>query len=139
MFFGLFRLVKCFADWNFSRWVHFWDPQPPRGWWFFTRNRYLYRNIFYQVDFWGTRGSQPDALRDHLGPFLASNRPQKSIFGDFHDHVVKVWVQGALGRFSELSPESRFRFFRVGGGPGASRAVAGLQRGEVDKHQKHPW
>ena len=32
-----------------------------------------------------------------------------------------------------------FDFFGSAGDPGALRAVAGLQRGEADTHQKHPW
>ena len=139
MFFGLFRLVKCFADWNFSHWVHFGTPNHPGVGGFLLEIDICIGTFFTRLISGGLGDPSrtlSETIWDRFWPQIA---PQKSIFGDFHDHVVKVWVQGALGRFSELSPESRFRFFRVGRGPGASRAVAGLQRGEVDKHQKHPW
>jgi hypothetical protein len=54
VFLVLFHLVKCVAEEKYSSWVHFWDPQLPRGWWFFTRNRYIYCPNFYHVYFWGT-------------------------------------------------------------------------------------
>ena len=81
----------------------FWDPQPPRGWWFFTRNRYLYCTNFYQVDFWDTRGSQPDAHRDHSGTVLAPNRRQKSILAIFATTGLKTGFGGLSGRFSDWS------------------------------------
>ena len=112
--------------------MHFWDPQPPRGRWFFTRNRYLYWKNFYQVDFWGTRGSQPDALRDHSGTVFGPKSPQKIVFGDFHDHGVEVWVQGAFGTVFCVVPSTDFDFFGSAGDPGAPRAVAGLQRADAD-------
>ena len=44
----------------------------------------------------GTRGFQPDALRDHSGTVFGPKSPEEIDFGDFHDHWVDVWVQGAF-------------------------------------------
>ena len=58
---------------------------------------------------------------------------QKMVFGDFHDHGVEVWVQGAFGTVFWVAQSPGFDFFRSAGDPGARRAVAGHQRGDADK------
>ena len=55
------------------------------------------------------------------------------IFGDFHDHGVEVWIQGAFGTVFWVAQSPGFDFFRSAGDPGARRAVAGHQRGDADK------
>ena len=54
----------------------------------------------YQVDFCGTRGSQPDALRDHSGTLLG---PKKSFLAIFTTMGWKSGSRVLLGRFSEWS------------------------------------
>ena len=93
----------------------------------------------YQVDFWGTRGSQPDALRDHSGTVLAPNRRQKSILATFATTGLKTGFGGLSGRFSDWSRVPISIFFGSVGDQGVPGAVAGLQRADADKAPKRPW
>ena len=74
----------------------------------------------------GTRGSQPDALRDHSGTVFGPKSPEEIAFGDFHDHWVDVLVQYAFATMFKVVLNPDFDFFGSVGDSGAPGAAAGL-------------
>ena len=58
------------------------------------------------------------------------------IFGDFHDHGVKVWVQGAFESVFRVVSSPDFYFFGRIEDQVAPGAVARFRRGESDNPQK---